>query len=160
MPALLERYVVGKLASAQDEPAGYAATQFATLNVLAAVKLAVGDLAKVEAVLKVLGLVNAVRRFYAPFESDIRSGTADVYRHEMPGGQNTNLREQARADWCSGRQRESRRRPAYPLPSVSLGSGRAGILRGSGAIPAEGGLARFLCQGLGGPRVHPPGRGS
>nr|WP_150696861.1 pyruvate carboxylase [Pandoraea terrae] len=38
-----------------------------------------------------------VRRFYAPFESDIRSGTADVYRHEMPGGQYTNLREQARA---------------------------------------------------------------
>lgn len=38
-----------------------------------------------------------VRRFYSPFESDIRSGTADVYRHEMPGGQYTNLREQARA---------------------------------------------------------------
>ena len=38
-----------------------------------------------------------MRRFYAPFESDIRSGTADVYRHEMPGGQYTNLREQARA---------------------------------------------------------------
>src|SRR3546814_14761462 len=38
-----------------------------------------------------------VRRRYAPFEADIRSGTADVYRHEMPGGQYTNLREQARA---------------------------------------------------------------
>jgi pyruvate carboxylase len=38
-----------------------------------------------------------VRRFYAPFESEIRSGTADVYRHEMPGGQYTNLREQARS---------------------------------------------------------------
>jgi pyruvate carboxylase len=38
-----------------------------------------------------------VRRVYAPFESDIRAGTADVYRHEMPGGQYTNLREQARA---------------------------------------------------------------
>ncbi|MFO1200426.1 MAG: pyruvate carboxylase, partial [Burkholderiaceae bacterium] len=38
-----------------------------------------------------------VRRCYAPFESDIRSGTADVYNHEMPGGQYTNLREQARA---------------------------------------------------------------
>ena len=38
-----------------------------------------------------------VRRYYAPFESDIRSGTADVYQHEMPGGQYTNLREQARA---------------------------------------------------------------
>ena len=38
-----------------------------------------------------------VRRQYAAFESDIRSGTADVYNHEMPGGQYTNLREQARA---------------------------------------------------------------
>ena len=38
-----------------------------------------------------------VRQFYAPFEADIRSGTSDVYRHEMPGGQYTNLREQARA---------------------------------------------------------------
>jgi pyruvate carboxylase len=33
----------------------------------------------------------------AAVEADIRSGTADVYRHEMPGGQYTNLREQARA---------------------------------------------------------------
>ncbi|MDP3842737.1 MAG: pyruvate carboxylase [Oxalobacteraceae bacterium] len=38
-----------------------------------------------------------VRRNYAPFEADIRSGTSDVYRHAMPGGQYTNLREQARA---------------------------------------------------------------
>lgn len=38
-----------------------------------------------------------VRKLYAPFEPDIKSGTADVYRHEMPGGQYTNLREQARA---------------------------------------------------------------
>lgn len=38
-----------------------------------------------------------VRRYYAPFESEIRAGTADIYRHEMPGGQYTNLREQARS---------------------------------------------------------------
>ena len=38
-----------------------------------------------------------VRRSYAPFEADMRAGTSDVYRHEMPGGQYTNLREQARA---------------------------------------------------------------
>lgn len=38
-----------------------------------------------------------VRKFYSPFEADIRSGTSDVYLHEMPGGQYTNLREQARA---------------------------------------------------------------
>jgi pyruvate carboxylase len=38
-----------------------------------------------------------VRRHYAPFESDIRSGASEVYVHGMPGGQYTNLREQARA---------------------------------------------------------------
>jgi pyruvate carboxylase len=38
-----------------------------------------------------------VRTLYSPFEADIRSGTADVYRHEMPGGQYTNLRAQARS---------------------------------------------------------------
>ena len=38
-----------------------------------------------------------VRRYYAPFEADMRAGTSDVYKHEMPGGQYTNLREQARS---------------------------------------------------------------
>lgn len=38
-----------------------------------------------------------VRRYYSPFESDMKSGTSDVYLHEMPGGQYTNLREQARS---------------------------------------------------------------
>ncbi|MFZ2122530.1 MAG: pyruvate carboxylase [Rhodoferax sp.] len=38
-----------------------------------------------------------VRRAYVPFEADIRCGTSDVYNHAMPGGQYTNLREQARA---------------------------------------------------------------
>ncbi len=38
-----------------------------------------------------------VRRNYAAFESDIRSGASEVYLHGMPGGQYTNLREQARS---------------------------------------------------------------
>ena len=38
-----------------------------------------------------------VRHAYAAFESDMRTGTSDVYVHEMPGGQYTNLRQQARA---------------------------------------------------------------
>jgi pyruvate carboxylase len=39
----------------------------------------------------------AARRFYQPFEVGQLAASADVYRHEMPGGQSTNLREQARA---------------------------------------------------------------
>jgi pyruvate carboxylase len=38
-----------------------------------------------------------VRRLYEPFEPDLRAPASDVFRHEMPGGQYTNLREQARA---------------------------------------------------------------
>ena len=38
-----------------------------------------------------------VRRSYGAFESDIRSGASEVYLHGMPGGQYTNLREQARS---------------------------------------------------------------
>ena len=36
-----------------------------------------------------------VRNFYAPFDTAPRSGDATVYFHEMPGGQFTNLKEQA-----------------------------------------------------------------
>ncbi|MBP7951240.1 MAG: pyruvate carboxylase, partial [Verrucomicrobiales bacterium] len=37
----------------------------------------------------------AVRAFYAPFDTSEPYGTAEVYLHEMPGGQYTNLKEQA-----------------------------------------------------------------
>jgi pyruvate carboxylase len=36
-----------------------------------------------------------VRTFYAPFDTAPKSGSAEVYLHEMPGGQYTNLKEQA-----------------------------------------------------------------
>ncbi|MDH5682217.1 MAG: pyruvate carboxylase, partial [Spirochaetota bacterium] len=35
------------------------------------------------------------REFYYPFESGLKSGTADVYRHEIPGGQYSNLKRRA-----------------------------------------------------------------
>ncbi len=37
----------------------------------------------------------ATRRVYAPFESGLPSPTGRVYRHEIPGGQLSNLRQQA-----------------------------------------------------------------
>ena len=36
-----------------------------------------------------------VRGFYAPFDTAPKAGSAEVYMHEMPGGQFTNLKEQA-----------------------------------------------------------------
>ena len=40
---------------------------------------------------------DGARRQYAAFESDMRAGASSVYLHGMPGGQYTNLREQARS---------------------------------------------------------------
>ncbi len=37
----------------------------------------------------------AVREVYYPFETDLKSGTAEVYHHEIPGGQYSNMRPQA-----------------------------------------------------------------
>jgi len=38
-----------------------------------------------------------VREFYKPFDTAPKTGSAEVYLHEMPGGQYTNLKEQAAA---------------------------------------------------------------
>lgn len=46
---------------------------------------------------KIADYWRSVRDFYTPFESETLPATADLYRHEMPGGQYTNLYEQARA---------------------------------------------------------------
>jgi pyruvate carboxylase len=43
------------------------------------------------------GYWEQVRRGYVSFESDVRAGASEVYVHGMPGGQYTNLREQARS---------------------------------------------------------------
>jgi pyruvate carboxylase len=47
-----------------------------------------------------------VRRYYAPFESGQVAPQADVYRNEMPGGQYTNLYQQAQALGLEGRWHE------------------------------------------------------
>lgn len=40
---------------------------------------------------------SVVRTFYSPFESGQKSSDPDLYLHEMPGGQSTNLQQQAAA---------------------------------------------------------------
>ncbi|WP_417847238.1 pyruvate carboxylase [Thalassoglobus sp.] len=46
------------------------------------------------------------RQFYTPFEASVLPATADLYDHQMPGGQYTNLFEQARALGLADRWRE------------------------------------------------------
>lgn len=50
-----------------------------------------------EAIRRISFYWEAVRNQYRAFESDLRSGASEVYLHEMPGGQFTNLKEQARS---------------------------------------------------------------
>ncbi|HEY8594473.1 MAG TPA: pyruvate carboxylase [Devosiaceae bacterium] len=50
-----------------------------------------------EAIRQISFYWEAVRNQYRAFESDLRSGASEVYLHEMPGGQFTNLKEQARS---------------------------------------------------------------
>ncbi len=50
-----------------------------------------------EAIRQISFYWEAVRTQYAAFESDLKSGASEVYLHEMPGGQFTNLKEQARS---------------------------------------------------------------
>ena len=47
-----------------------------------------------------------VRTYYEPFDSGPRAGSARLYQHEIPGGQFTNLREQAAAMGLAHRWRE------------------------------------------------------
>jgi pyruvate carboxylase len=47
-----------------------------------------------------------VRTYHLPFDSGPKSGSARLYQHEIPGGQYTNLREQAAAMGLNHRWRE------------------------------------------------------
>ena len=47
-----------------------------------------------------------VREYYAPFDTGPKSGSAEVYLHEMPGGQFTNLKEQAESMGLGARWHE------------------------------------------------------
>jgi pyruvate carboxylase len=80
-----------------------------------------------------------VRRYYAPFEADMRAGTSDVYRHEMPGGQYTNLREQARAwVWSSVGPRYRRPMPMSTAVVRRYRQGHADVQGGGRHGPVHG----------------------
>jgi pyruvate carboxylase len=79
-----------------------------------------------------------VRRAYSPFEADMRAGTSDVYNHEMPGGQYTNLREQARAMGLSHRWPEVSK--AYADVNVLFGD----IVKVTPTSKVVGDMALFM----------------
>lgn len=50
---------------------------------------------KNESIQKISAFWELTREYYYPFESGLKSGSDDVYQHEIPGGQYSNLRRQA-----------------------------------------------------------------
>ena len=79
-----------------------------------------------------------VREFYYPFEEGTRSGSAEVYHHEMPGGQYTNLRQQAKNLGLAGRWREIA--DAYAQVNQLLGD----IVKVTPSSKVVGDLALFM----------------
>ncbi|MBI4460490.1 MAG: pyruvate carboxylase [Acidobacteria bacterium] len=79
-----------------------------------------------------------VRSWYAPFDSAPKSGTASVYLHEMPGGQYTNLKEQAEAMGLGERWPEVSR--AYAEVNKAFGD----IIKVTPSSKAVGDMALFL----------------
>lgn len=80
------------------------------------------------------------RQLYAPFESGLKSGSADVYFHEMPGGQYTNLRFQSRQLGLSERWPAIKR--AYAAANRVLGD----IVKVTPSSKVVGDLAQFMVQ--------------
>jgi len=78
------------------------------------------------------------RGLYAPFESGQKSGSAEVYKHEMPGGQYTNLQFQSTSlgladQWSSVKK-------AYASANNLLG----GIVKVTPSSKVVGDLAQFM----------------
>src|SRR4029078_13639776 len=74
----------------------------------------------VEAIRRISFYFEAVRAKYVAFESDFRAGASEVYLHEMPGGQFTNLKEQARLLGLEARWHEVAR--AYADANLLVGN--------------------------------------
>jgi pyruvate carboxylase len=75
---------------------------------------------------------------YAPFDTAPRSGSAEVYQHEMPGGQYTNLKEQAASMGLAQRWPEIAR--TYAEVNQLLGD----IVKVTPSSKVVGDLAMFL----------------
>jgi pyruvate carboxylase len=83
----------------------------------------------------------AVRDLYAPFEAGLRAPTGTVYRHEIPGGQLTNLRQQAISVGLGSRWEDVQE--LYAVASELLGK----PIKVTPTSKVVGDLAIFLASG-------------
>ncbi len=81
-----------------------------------------------------------VRHWYSPWETGLYGSSADVYLHEMPGGQYSNLRQQAEALGLGHRWADVVR--AYRTANQALGD----IVKVTPSSKAVGDLALFMVQ--------------
>jgi len=79
-----------------------------------------------------------VRQYYLPFDTSPRSGTAEVYIHEMPGGQYTNLKAQAESMGLGPRWHEIAR--TYAEVNMAFGD----IVKVTPSSKVVGDMAIFL----------------
>lgn len=81
-----------------------------------------------------------VRGYYAPFETGLTGYAPDLYQHEIPGGQYTNLQFQASALGLSGRWSSIKR--AYAAANRLLGD----LIKVTPSSKVVGDLAQFMVQ--------------
>lgn len=88
----------------------------------------------------------AVREIYYPFEGELKAGTAEVYDHEIPGGQYTNLRPQARSLGLEHKFEQIKEN--YRLANFMLGD----IVKVTPSSKVVGDLAMFMTSNNLGPQ--------
>ncbi|MGE0787263.1 MAG: pyruvate carboxylase [Sandaracinaceae bacterium] len=93
-----------------------------------------------DAVLQLNAYWESARRLYAPFETGLTGYAPDLYQHEIPGGQYTNLRFQAMALGLADRWESIKR--AYAEANQLLGD----VIKVTPSSKVVGDLAQFMVQ--------------
>ncbi|MCC7233172.1 MAG: pyruvate carboxylase [Bacteroidia bacterium] len=82
-----------------------------------------------------------VREYYYPFESGLLAGTAEVYNHEIPGGQYSNLKPQAISLGLQDRMDDIKK--AYEEVNIMFGD----IVKVTPSSKVVGDMAMFMVTG-------------
>ncbi len=93
-----------------------------------------------EAIQQLNAYWEAARGYYAPFETGLTGYAPDLYEHEIPGGQYTNLRFQAQALGLADRWSSIKR--AYAAANRLLGD----LVKVTPSSKVVGDLAQFMVQ--------------
>lgn len=91
-----------------------------------------------ESLLPLIDFWDGTRQLYLPFESTLRSPTSEVYYHEMPGGQYTNLKFQAQSLGLGEEWQKVKN--AYASANRALGD----IVKVTPSSKVVGDLAQFM----------------